>query len=119
MTDSHSNLLSELIVSALTSKRLVISIWLRIKASRGDMSRTGPLPRRRRSLAAMKYTKLLPHPVFWTSSSFLRPPPSTKKRMVSSWSGRNAALGSSAPARSSWWASWASYVMAVNLIRGV
>ena len=47
------------------------SIWFRIKESRGEISRVGPLPLSRISLVARKYTMLFPQPVRSTTRSFL------------------------------------------------
>jgi hypothetical protein len=61
---SHSSLLSELIVAAVTPMRCAAAIWFRMGEIRGDINSAGPLPACRSSLVAMKYTKLLPQPVF-------------------------------------------------------
>ena len=46
--------LSELIVAARTPIRSAATIWLRINASKGEISNAGPAPASRSSLVAMK-----------------------------------------------------------------
>src|SRR5277367_4735220 len=53
-TALQSSLFSELIVNARTPMRSAAAIWLRISASNGEISRTGPAPSSRNSLVAMK-----------------------------------------------------------------
>jgi hypothetical protein len=63
-TAFQSAWLSELIVAARIPMRAAASSWFRIKDSSGEIRMAGPIPDSRSKVAAMKYTKLLPQPVF-------------------------------------------------------
>ena len=84
--------LLELIVAACTPARSAAATWLRISASSGDTITVGPWPAARSSLAEMKYTADLPHPVRCTTSARLRC--TTSASMAVHWSSRKRGLRS-------------------------
>src|SRR5690606_13153254 len=90
-------------VRARMPARSAAAIWLRIRASSGEMITVGPAPSARRSAVATKYTADLPHPVRCTTRARRRSAASA--RMAVHWSSRSRA---ESPARARRWDSAAS-----------
>ena len=103
----HLSTLDELMVRVTTPILLAASSWLRINASKGDTNSVGPAPRTRNSLAAMKYTILLPQPARCTRSNLLLPLISSC--IASHWPSRNSAASSPVPCLSSCMASFRNF----------
>ena len=78
-------------VAACTPARSAAATWFRIRASNGETMTVGPCPAARRSLAEMKYTADLPHPVRCTTRARRRC--TTSASMAVHWSSPRTASG--------------------------
>ncbi len=88
---SQSSMLAELMVAAFSPARPAASIWSRMSASRGEITKVGPAPSARSADVAAQYTADLPQPVACTTST--RERSTTRARTAARWSSRGVAAG--------------------------